>query len=134
MKLSIILILIFLWENSNLSSNKCVTIMALKQNQLQVTPIITQANAFIERVHTKLSMTCSDHLTWKTIMKILKSKKIIHLITSFNQLHVYYAIRSTYHTTLQATPCQLVFCRDMIQNIFQRKLGSDTKTKTGHYQ
>jgi hypothetical protein len=43
--------------------------------------------------------------------------KIIHLITSFNQLHGYYAIRSTYHTTLQATPCQLVFGRDMIHNI-----------------
>jgi hypothetical protein len=27
------------------------------------------------------------------------------------------AIRSTYHTTLQATPCQLVFVRDMIHNI-----------------
>jgi hypothetical protein len=27
------------------------------------------------------------------------------------------AIRSTYHTTMQATPCKLVFGRDMIQNI-----------------
>jgi hypothetical protein len=27
------------------------------------------------------------------------------------------AIRSTYHTTLQATPCQLVFGRNMIHNI-----------------
>jgi hypothetical protein len=26
-------------------------------------------------------------------------------------------IRSTYHTTLQATPCQLVFGREMIHNI-----------------
>jgi hypothetical protein len=42
------------------------------------------------------------------------------MITSFNQLHGYQAIRSTYHTTLQATPCQLVFGRDMIQNIFFR--------------
>jgi hypothetical protein len=39
------------------------------------------------------------------------------LITSFNQLHGFQAIRSTYHTTLQATPCQLVFGRDMIHNI-----------------
>jgi hypothetical protein len=39
------------------------------------------------------------------------------LITSFNQLHGNQAIRSTYHTTLQATPCQLVFGRDMIHNI-----------------
>jgi hypothetical protein len=28
-----------------------------------------------------------------------------------------WAIRSTYHTTLQATPCQLMFDRDMIHNI-----------------
>jgi hypothetical protein len=28
-----------------------------------------------------------------------------------------WAIRSIYHTTLQATPCQLVFDRDMIHNI-----------------
>jgi hypothetical protein len=27
-----------------------------------------------------------------------------------------WAIRSTYHTTLQSTPCQLVFGRDMIHN------------------
>jgi hypothetical protein len=39
------------------------------------------------------------------------------LITSFNQLHDHQAIRSTYHTTLQATPYQLVFGRDMIHNI-----------------
>jgi hypothetical protein len=50
-------------------------------------------------------------------MKIYKSKKILHLITSFNQLHGYQAIRSTYHTTLQATPCQLVFGRYMTHNI-----------------
>jgi hypothetical protein len=69
-------------------------------------------------------MTCSDHLTWKmrTIMKIKKNKKIIHLITSFNQLHGYQAIRSTYHTTLKATPCQLVFGRDMIHNIAFREI------------
>jgi hypothetical protein len=39
------------------------------------------------------------------------------LITSFNQLHYCQDIRKTYHTTLQATPCQLVFGRDMIHNI-----------------
>jgi hypothetical protein len=39
------------------------------------------------------------------------------LITSFNQLHGYQANRSIYHITLQATPCQLVFGRDMIHNI-----------------
>jgi uncharacterized protein with NRDE domain len=42
---------------------------------------------------------------------------MIHLITSLNQLNLYQAIKSTYHTTLQATPCQLVLGRDMIHNI-----------------
>jgi hypothetical protein len=37
--------------NSNVSSNKCVTIMALKPNQLQVTTYHPQTNAIIERVH-----------------------------------------------------------------------------------
>jgi hypothetical protein len=37
--------------NSNVSSNKCVTIMALKPNQLQVTTINPQGSAIIERVH-----------------------------------------------------------------------------------
>jgi hypothetical protein len=39
------------------------------------------------------------------------------LITSFNQLHGYHAIRSTYQTTMQATPYQIVLSRDMIHNI-----------------
>jgi hypothetical protein len=64
-------------------------------------------------------MNFSDYLTWKMrkIMKIQNNKKIIQFFPSFNQLHGYQAIRSTYHTTLQATPCQLVFGRDMIHNI-----------------
>jgi hypothetical protein len=37
--------------NSNVSSSKCVTIMALKPNQLQFTTYHPQANAIIERVH-----------------------------------------------------------------------------------
>jgi hypothetical protein len=37
--------------NSNVSSNKCVTIMALKPNQLQVITYHPQANAIIERLH-----------------------------------------------------------------------------------
>jgi hypothetical protein len=37
--------------NSNLSSTKCVTIMALKPNQLQVKTNTTQTHAIIERVH-----------------------------------------------------------------------------------
>jgi hypothetical protein len=34
-----------------MSSSKCVTIMALKPNQLQVTTYHPQANTIIERVH-----------------------------------------------------------------------------------
>jgi hypothetical protein len=40
--------------NSNVSSNKCVTIMALKPNQLQFTTYKhkqSQENAIIERIH-----------------------------------------------------------------------------------
>jgi hypothetical protein len=37
--------------NPNVISSKCVTIMALKPNQLQVTTNRPQANAIIERVH-----------------------------------------------------------------------------------
>jgi hypothetical protein len=37
--------------NSNVSSNKCVTIMAIKPNQLKITTLHPQANAIIERVH-----------------------------------------------------------------------------------
>jgi hypothetical protein len=54
-------------------------------------------------------------------MKIQKHKKIIHLITSFNQLHVYQTIRSTNHTTMQATPYQLVFSKDIIHNVVFRE-------------
>jgi hypothetical protein len=37
--------------NSNMSLNKCVIIMVLKPNQLQVTEYHPQSNAIIERVH-----------------------------------------------------------------------------------
>jgi hypothetical protein len=39
------------WQNSNVSSNKSVTIMALKPKQLQVTTSTPQANAIIERFY-----------------------------------------------------------------------------------
>jgi hypothetical protein len=41
--------------NSNVSSNKCVTILAFKPNKLQITTINPQANAIIERVHKILN-------------------------------------------------------------------------------
>jgi hypothetical protein len=59
-------------------------------------------------------------------MKIYKSKNIIHLIASFNQLP------PTYDITLQATPCQLVLCREMIQNIaFRANWDQIQKRKQG---
>jgi hypothetical protein len=63
-----------------------VTITALKPNQLQVTTNITQANAIIEQVHKDVNdMLKSFDL--EIIMKIYINKNMIHLITSFNQLH-----------------------------------------------
>jgi hypothetical protein len=55
--------------NSNVSSNKCVNkkIMELKPYQLQVT---TNKQMQSLSGYTKLSMTYSDHLTWKVIMKV----------------------------------------------------------------
>jgi hypothetical protein len=56
--------------------------------------------------------------------------KNIRLITFFNQLHGYQAIRSTYHTTMQATLCQLVLGRNMIHNIaFRAKWDQIQKRK-----
>jgi hypothetical protein len=43
------------------------------------------------------------------------------MIDFFNQFYGYQAIRSTYCITLQATPCQLVFGRDMIHKIAFRE-------------
>jgi hypothetical protein len=45
-----------------------------------------------------------------------------------------WAIRSTYHTTLQATACQLMFGRDMIHNIAFRANWDQIKKKTRNYQ
>jgi hypothetical protein len=46
---------------------------------------------------------------------------MIHLITSFNQLQGHHAIGHTFHTTLQATSCQLVYVKDMIHSIAFRE-------------
>jgi transposase InsO family protein len=69
-----------------------------------------QANAIIERVH-------------KVVNNMLRSfdleKEQLEEENPFEYFlqSTAWAIRSTYHTTLQATPCQLVFGRDMIHNI-----------------
>ena len=45
-----------------------------------------------------------------------------------------FALRSTYHTTLRATPGQLVFGRDMILNVqYQSDWTAIKSRKTGTY-
>ena len=74
-------------------------------------PITTrnpQANAIVERIH-------------QVVGNMIRTHKVQHS-TEENPwagvlAAVAYAVRSTYHTTLQATPGQLVFGRDMIFNV-----------------
>ena len=56
-------------------------------------------------------MICSDHLTQRK-ENLEEDNPFDYFLQS-----TAWAIRSTYHTTQQATPCQLVFGRDMIHNI-----------------
>jgi hypothetical protein len=69
-----------------------------------------QANAIIERVH-------------KVVEKMLRSfdleKEDLEEDNPFEYFlqSTAWANKSTYHTILQASPCQLVFGRDMIHNI-----------------
>jgi Integrase core domain len=69
-----------------------------------------QANAIIERVH-------------KVVNNMLRSFDLEQENLEEDNPFEYFlqstvwAIRSTYHATLQATPCQLVFGRDMIHII-----------------
>jgi hypothetical protein len=93
-----------------------VTIMAFKPNQLQVTTINPQTNAIIERVHKVVNdMLRSFYLENENNHESLEEKED----TPFNYFlqSTTWTIRSTYHTTLQAILCQLVFGRDMIHNI-----------------
>jgi hypothetical protein len=101
-------------EISNVSSNKCMTIMALKPNQLQFTAYHPQANAIIERVHKIDNYILRSFDLDKNHENLEEQED--------NQFDYFlhstaWVIRSTYHTTLQATPCQLVFGRDMTHNI-----------------
>jgi hypothetical protein len=83
-----------------------MTIMALKPNQLQVTTISTQANAIIERegVHKVINdMLRSFDLENENNHENLEEQED-NPFDYFLQSTAW-AIRSTYHTTLQATPC-----------------------------
>jgi hypothetical protein len=48
---------------------------------------------------------------------VLRTLKLLLNCEGKEQQFTAWAIRSTYHTILQTTPCQLVFGRDMIHNI-----------------
>jgi hypothetical protein len=98
--------------NSNVNSSKCVTIMALKPNQLQVTTYYPKTNAIIERVH-KVVNDMLRSFDLENNHEYLEEDNPFDYFLQSTAL----AIRSTYHTTLQATPCQVVFGRDMIHNI-----------------
>jgi hypothetical protein len=97
--------------------------MSLKINQLQLITIRLQANAIIERLHKVVIYNWYSKIIWfgKQSWKSRRQEdNPFDLITYFSQLHCYQDSRSTYHTTLQATPCQPVFGRNMIQ-ILKRK-------------
>jgi hypothetical protein len=90
--------------------------MALKPDQLQVTTYYPQANAIIERVHKVVNdMLRSFDLENESNHENLE-EQIDYPFDYFLQSTAWF-IRSTYRKTLQATPCQLVFGRDMIHNI-----------------
>jgi hypothetical protein len=83
-------------------------------NQLQVTTHNTQANAIIEQVHKVVNdmLRSFDLENNHENLEKQEDNPFDYFLQS-----TAWAIRSTYHTTLQATPCQLVFGRDMIHNI-----------------
>jgi hypothetical protein len=103
-----------MWANSNVISNKCVIIMALKPNQLQVTTNITQAITIIERVHKVVNdmLRSFDLENNHENLEEEEDNPFDYFLQS-----TAWVIRSNYQKTVQATPCQLVFGSDMIHNI-----------------
>lgn len=67
-----------------------------------------QANAILERVH----QVVGNMLRTFELEDIIEDDPFDGILSA-----IAWAIRSTYHTTLQATPGQLVFGRDMILNV-----------------
>jgi hypothetical protein len=91
---------------------------SINTQKIQVTTCSPQTNAIIERVHKVVNDKLRS-FDLENNHKTLEEQKVIHLATSFNQLHGFQAIRSNYHTTLQTISriSQLVFGRDVIHNI-----------------
>jgi hypothetical protein len=70
----------------------------------------SQANSIIERIHNVVNdMLRSFDLEKENLEE---DNPFDYFLQS-----TAWAIRSTYHTTLKATPCELEFGRDMIHNI-----------------
>ena len=69
-----------------------------------------QANAIVERVHQVIANIIRTFELENNYLDEADPWKAILSATAF-------AVRSTYHTTLQSTPGQLVFGRDMILNV-----------------
>ena len=92
---------------------------------LKLKPITTrnpQANAIIERVH-------------QTIGNIIRTFNVQAMdsndLWTGTLAATMFAVRATYHTTLQASPMQLVFGRDAILNSVH--IYSSDRPKRGYY-
>jgi hypothetical protein len=79
-------------------------------NFVRTTSHNPHANSIIERVHQVVNEMLRSFDLEKETLK--EDNPFDYFLQSTS-----WAIRSTYHTTLQATHCQLVFGRDMIHNI-----------------
>ena len=81
-----------------------------------------QANAILERIHQVFANLCRTYELEEREMD--RSDPWSGIISA-----VAWAIRSTYHTTLKATPGQLVFGRDMVLNITHNADWAAIKTR-----
>jgi hypothetical protein len=94
-----------------------LTNSSFKHHQIKLEMVLARLSTAGMRVNISKSKFFAEQIEY---LGYWITRQGIQPITSFNQLHGYRAIRSTYHTSLQATPCQLVFGRDMIHNIASR--------------
>ena len=80
--------------------------MSLKEHPIKISN--PQSNAIIEQIH-------------QTIGNIIQTFDVSNIVNNDPWSGILaatmFAVRATYHTTLEASPIQLVFCRDAILNI-----------------
>jgi hypothetical protein len=111
--------------NSSLSPNKCITTMALKLNQVQVTTIATQENAIIERVHKVMSLQWHAQIIWlwKKSWKARRTRRqSIWLLPSINCI-VAMLLEALLYNNAGNTMPTCVWQRYDPQNFLQSKLG-----------